>query len=254
MNQCEHFNKVLYPKIIIPAIINANRHTDDEFVKSVGLVNCSNNEQYISRLGNIYEEKRDWLKQIYYGSIANRDNSNSFMLDMHKIAAVLCRSVIACKPFKFNTKAAAKYKSDNNKNQDIKWVVENYLINYKVAVDVAFGVCAFDLVDRLGEEENSGTELFIHDQLIELTNLGCLDYYSKPILRQTHSPFYYSLIEMLATNDTHGRSFDYLGFATICFQLQQYNVLNYNYIKIKEKYNELNAEYLKLQLHQSKRK
>lgn len=36
---------------------------------------------------------------------------------------------------------------------------------------------------------------------------------------------YKRIILKLAINDANKRDFDYLGFATICFQLQQYEVL-----------------------------
>ncbi len=231
MTHSKHFEDTLLPKIIRPSVSNALANVDEEFSDAVGLKSRIDDEHYILELSQIYEEKRDWLRRIYFGedAIKRSVGKEDFWLDMHKIAAVLCRSILACKPISFNYKVACDYLEKHDKSKDINWLSKNFLINYKIAVDVAMGICFYDLIDRLGDDENKKKIENVDGLIKKLSNSGRLDYYSSPTFKQNHSNFYISLIEMLATNDTHNRNFDYLSFATICFQLQNHNVLEYKY-------------------------
>lgn len=229
-NISEHFYKDLWPKIIFPAIINAYNNTDENFRSYVSLEKHSD-EEYQRHLSNLYEEKRDWLKKIYFG---NFKSEKEHWLDMHKISAVICRSLIGCKPFSFDVDKANKYKKENNKNDDLDWIIDNYFINYKVAVNCSIGIVLYDLLDKLGDERFINKEMVNVSSVIKSITSKSFELYNKKptILWSEHESFYKSMILNIAINDSNKRDFDYLGFAVNSFQLQQYEILkcqfNYN--------------------------
>lgn len=216
-NISEHFDDHLWPKIISRAIDNAEKYIDKDFSEYVQL-NRINSYNYKINLSLLYEEKRDWLKQIYFGTFKSNEDR---CLDMHKIAAIICRSIIGCKPFAFNVKKANEYKSRNNLDNDLNWIIDNYYINYKVAVNCAFAICLYDLFDKLRENNINNH----NDELVASFSSNGFDMYETSLLKSAHETFYKSVIINLAINDNSKRDFDYLGFATICYQLQQNEVL-----------------------------
>lgn len=242
-----HFNKYLLPDIIKPTILAIESNMDENFKNAVGFYNYVNDDGYIQKLSDCYEEKREWLKDAYFGDNID-DNS---LLDMHKIAAVLCRSILSFKPFAFDISKANRYKNrvekelrkdktkteNQIKNELLYWTINNYWSNYKVAIDIALCATYFDLVDKLGEMEQDQSKNIYHidivDMLKHLTENG-LDTYKKNTtpIPLSHETFYWSLIINLAINDTNQRDFDYLSMATICFQIQQYSVLLRQYQKL----------------------
>lgn len=226
-----HFNNCLWPKIISKSISNAESNLDKNFVEFAKVTNlvC---DDYQKNLSSLYEEKREWLKKIYFGSFKTNEDR---CLDMHKIAAIICRSIIGCKPFAFDVKKANKYKKANNLDENLDWIIDNYFINYKIAVNSALGIILYDLVDRLGEKlAVEITDEEIVDLIITFTKYG-FDMYSSSLLKSEHESFYKSVILNLAINDSNNRDFDYLGFATICFQLQQNEILRQQFEKIIKK-------------------
>lgn len=212
----KHFEHRIWDNAVSIAIENAFNSLDVNFKEKVNL-SRKEVEKYKKTLSDIYEEKREWLKKIYFGF--NADDKKK--LDMHKIAAVVCRSILKCKPFEFDTEAADRYKKKNKKNDDTKWIVDNYLINYKVALNSALLLTLYDTVDRLDREKDDRSKI-----INKLSNSGFSYYIQEPkLLAIEHETFYRSLVLNLAINDLNKRSFDYLSFAAIMFQLQQYEVL-----------------------------
>lgn len=222
-NFSEHFDDLLWPKIIVQAIENAEKHIDSNFEEYVQLKKI-NSDDYKRSLSLLYENKRDWLKRIYFGEFKS---DGERCLDMHKIAAVICRSIVGCKPFMFDVRKANDYKREKNLNENLEWIIDNYYINYKIAINCAFAICLYDLFDKLGE---NNTEKHQYDEIISVFSNEGFDMYSTSILKSEHETFYKSVIINLAINDTNKRDFDYLGFATMCYQLQQSEVLRKQYL------------------------
>ena len=194
-----------------------------EFISTTSLVKESEPE-YHKHLKKFFIEKVKWLKTIYW-----KDQlQNGLDLDGHKIASILCRSIIGIKPFSFDTKKAEKYIESNGLESNREWLINNYLVNYKVAVDSAFGLTMFDLLNKLDTPQLFESFYGFKPDLLknEIFKNGKLNYYTLPIIRQRHAPFYESVIANMAISDINNRNFDYLGFATTLFQLQQYNVLD----------------------------
>lgn len=226
----KHFDEFIFPKIISPAIKIAFDKADKDYANFVGLTNLMDESKYKVKLSNLYEEKREWLKKIYFpkirlpntNEIMSKADGESKLLDMHKIAAVIARCILGLKPFAFYIDKANKYINRNKKLSDFTWLSQNYLLNYKLAVDVAMLINLYDAIDKANRIEDSNKVELIS----KFANYG-FDYYESPILRLEHETFYNSLIINLAINDANGRDFDYLGFATNCFQLQQYSALKY---------------------------
>lgn len=235
----KHFNEFIFPKIISPAINIALENADKNYSKFVNLTSLMDENTYKVKLSNLYEEKREWLKKIYFpkAKLFNQEDESTSnggdkfkRLDMHKIAAVITRCILGLKPFAFFVDKANEYINENNKLSNFNWLSQNYLINYKLAVDVAMLINLYDAIDkanRIDDNILSGDKV----QLIsDFANKG-FDFYEFPILNLEHESFYNSLIINLAINDANGRDFDYLGFATNCFQLQQYGALKYSLSK-----------------------
>lgn len=217
------FEKYLYPKAILPAIEIAEEEANKDFCGSVDFGKNFSEAEYKAKLSKLYKEKREWLKEIYFSNFTEEK-----LLDLHKIAAVLCRCIIKLKPFAFDTIKASKYIESHNKNKETDWVIDNYLINYKVAYNVALNVTLYDLFNRLGEiEDGKPLKKSEIKRIFKRLSEDGLDEYAKgtTLVPIDHEPFYRSQIINLAINDLNKRNFDYLGFATNCFQLQQYTVL-----------------------------
>jgi hypothetical protein len=215
------FRSMIYNKAVLPSVSDADKRVSSEFKEYCGLVNVAEKSTYPSKLELFYIEKREWLKDIYWGDAKDGEDK----LDLHKLSGVLCRSIIGNKPFAFNFDKAQEYITENKKQDDINWLVDNLYINYKVAFDAAMALTLFDLVKRLGDAKEESYP-YASDLIKKIGRNAKLDYYDEPF-QQTHETFYNSLVMDLALNDLNGRDFDYLSFASICFQLQQYNVVKF---------------------------
>ena len=216
-----HFEEYLWPKIIEPTIKNALKNVDESFLQYVSLESLVDYE-YQNQLCNVYERKREWLKRIYFGNVPTKDKC----LDMHKIAAIICRSLIGCKPITFNVKKANDYKKEYAKDTDLEWIIDNYFINYKIAFNCALLISFYDLCEKIGFGNYSKKALINEVEIIHRLTNDSFGLYNNSLITSEHESFYKSIILNLAINDIQKRDFDYLGFATICFQLQQYEVLN----------------------------
>ena len=224
----KHFNDWIYPKVISASINAASKKIDEEFSNATGFCRYMEEDKYKQELSSIYEEKREWLKEQYFTQF-----DEAKLLDFHKLAAVLCRSILRLKPFAFNIELADKYMAEHGKRTDKEWVINNYLVNYKVAIDVSLGFTLYDLFGKIGEKKVDMPKPNEYGDLLKNLSTYGLEKYKEGTtpVQIEHEPFYNSQIIEIAINDTNGRDFDYLGFATNCFQLQQYSLLKYLYDK-----------------------
>lgn len=226
----------IYEYTVLPSIESAlnDGNLKPEFISEVELVR-EDPESYHKHLKKFFIEKVQWLKSIYW----NDQLQDGLDLDGHKIASVLCRSIIGVKPFSFSVKKAKKYIEDGNLVDNRKWLINNYLVNYKVAVDAALGLTMFDLLNTLNNQQAFDPIYEFNPDILkdEILVKGKLNYYLKPSIIQHHAPFYESLIANTAISDINNRTFDYLGFATILFQLQQHNVLESAFKQYKKNVN-----------------
>lgn len=221
-----HF-QYIWDAIIIPSIKSVQKDIDKNFGESTNL-KLKDLNAYKTKLKNIYVEKREWLKKVY---LKHEENP---ILDMHKIASVICRSMIKIKPFEFDIDAA--YELEKDKKDEIKWCINNLFINYKCAYKVAIGITYYDLLYQLltykegenpiinNKDELDGVRKLVHEKADLIFYFG----------NEQHENYEDSTIIALATNDINVRKFDYLAYATIFYQLQQYALLH-NSLKYKNK-------------------
>lgn len=239
----EHFDKYIWPMIIEPVIRSVERSVSEDFIKNISWKNLMYESEYKQCLSQVYEEKRDWLKQTYFsvynGSRKENRNGNEKYLDLHKIAAVICRALIKCKPYSFDVQQANQYLDSHPEfKTDFRWVVHNYFANYRVAVEAAFTIALFDMANRM-EGTDEKEQSLVNDILSSFLKNG-FDLYKEEwsFLKREHEEFFDSVILNVALNDTTKRDFDYLGFATICFQLQQHELMKFQYDQLKKQISE----------------
>lgn len=207
-----HFD-YFWNNIISIVIDRAYSEIDPNFSEVCGFVKKDENVYKVD-LERIYKEKREWLKEIYL------PHDEKPMLDFHKLGAVLCRSIIRNKPFAFDVKKATqfiekKFDDVRAKQNNTQWFVDNLYVNYKVAFYVSVGISYLEVRKHFIDKDN-------FNSLKKLDERGTLYFYRKS---EKHENFENSCILGLMKNDVLNRKFDYLTYATMLFQLEQYNYL-----------------------------
>lgn len=209
----KHSFDYLWTVAILPTIKNAREEIDEDFSKACGLELAKDIDDYKINLMSFYHEKRQWLKGVYL------PHDNHPLLDIHKVGALICRSLLAYKPFYFDTKKAEKYvtqKFRGDKNNHVEWFVKNIYVNYRVAFYVSTSLVYIELLnDYCPNGEKSNKAIFEH-----FKHLGGVEYYPKS---ENHDSFENSCILALQKNDGLKRDFDCLTYATMLFQLEHYN-------------------------------
>lgn len=197
-----------------------------------------NESLYKKKLSRIYYRKREWLKRIY---LPNK--GDQAVLDFHKLGAILCRSIIADKPFRFNVSRAQKRMAEVKKKygesdpRTIQWEVDHVYINYKLAFLVSEGVAYLDLlywtakkmealskqiktlIEEKEIEEAERKKAFYEQFKNELLNIHSLSAYKKS---PDHDDFKTSMIVALMKHDLLMRKFDYLTYAATLYQWQEH--------------------------------
>lgn len=227
----------LWNEIILHSINLCFNQLDIAFKEQAQVTKC-NLEEYKNNLENIYKRKREWLKLEYL------PNENNPTLDFHKLASVLCRSMVGLKFFTFDIDTAEKLfckisKSKKmSQSEKVAWQVDNVYVNYKLAFLVAEGVAYVDLLYWAQEKINNinfnytdkdistnianvRIKLKIYEKFIYMlsTKKNRLYGYEKS---EIHDNFYTSSVIALMKNDFLKRDFDYLQFAISVFQWQEY--------------------------------
>ena len=197
--------------IIFPIIERIKSEVDDEF-KLISDFDYAYKDlnQYCNDLFNFYKEKREWLKTVYL------PHSSCALLDIHKLGAVLCRSLIAYKPFYIDYKRAEKYvfnKFCKSKENNLDWYLNNVYANYKVAFYCSVGLVYIELLYRYKESSQ-------FEKVDILKKNGRLFFYKES---SNHDNFEKSCILALQKNDVLCRDFDYLAYAEMLFQLEKHN-------------------------------
>lgn len=195
--------------VIISIKDRALQDVDQDFKESCNL-DGKFNDKYKKELEAIYKEKREWLKEIYM------PHFNNPLLDFHKIGAVICRSMIKNKPFKFDVCKAEEYikkKFKDSKEDNTQWFVDNLYINYKVAFYASVGVIFLQILRYLIDSDELPSAIMLNDR-------GTLFFYDD---NERHENFQNSTILALMKNDVLNRDFDYLTYAIMLYQLEEHN-------------------------------
>ena len=211
MSESEKEFEFIWKNFVVSIIERAASEISSEFINECDLTySFYDFDEYKKNIANYYKEKREWLKAVYM------PHSEKPLLDAHKLGGVLCRSLIANKPFYFDCEKAEKYvcqKFDEGQNlSNVKWFVSNIYVNYKVAFYASLGYIYTELLGKYRVSE-------MKDYYDELNNNGTLFFYE---VSDNHESFEDSAILALQKNDILGRKFDYLSYAILLFQLEKH--------------------------------
>lgn len=210
-----HFD-FIWDKVILGIIERAVAELDSDY-KNKCDIDVIDLSRYKKKLEELYKKKREWLKRVYLPL------DNEPILDMHKIGAVLCRSIIGYKPISFDLEKTQKYIEDNKKQKDKKWFIDNVAVNYKIAFYVSVGLVYIEMVGTLKKNKKDAEAKMVMSD-------GSLNFYPKS---PHHEDFPISCIIGLMTNDLANRDFDYLSYSAMLFQLERYNYIKYG-ISLKD--------------------
>lgn len=145
-----------------------------------------------------YIETRDSLKDKFF-FMGIKEKSDDNLIDIHKISACFCKSIIENKVFRFKLK------------EEI--LVPVLLCNYCAAFSISLGIMYLNL---LAEYKKAGKI----DQYNKLKNQK--QFYFPPT-NPGHDSYPYGRIKAMALNDIYGRSFDLLAYADMMYWIEEYN-------------------------------
>lgn len=152
-------------------------------------------QEYKEILYEGYIEIRDSLKEKFFFMGMADDN----LIDIHKISACFCKSIIKNKVFGF--KLAEKIP------------VPVLICNYCAAFSISLGIMYLNL---LAEYKRKG-EINQYNKLKDQKQL----YF--PTTNPGHDSYPYGRIKALTLNDIYGRDFDLLAYADMMYWIEEYN-------------------------------
>ena len=153
------------------------------------------------RYAKTFRSNRRKLKDLFYG-----DDEHNYLNPM-KLAAVLCHTLIDCKPIRFQGNVNINEHTLSSYNS--VWLANNLLINYKIAFLSSISVVYSQILAEKEPDENSD---FVKTG--QLAKYGCYD----------RNSFQTNVIINLASNALLGRVFDDLMFALMMFQWYEYTL------------------------------
>lgn len=209
---------------IEPLIDDIQSQADPDFIMRTSLHRQSR-EELLAVSEKYFKQKRHELKCEYYGKNYKDNSSTERLMDFHKLSSILCRTLIEYKVFDFDIDCAAEI-ANSRETTDINWFVRNPLINYRLAF---FTSVVFLYQSMIFLYSKSNKKLFD-----KLTQRKKLDLYSQPYKYsesnvnesfngKVHESFENSVVLGLSKRDIKGHSFDLLLYATIMYQLEEYN-------------------------------
>ena len=223
MQAKKHFDD-FWENAILPSIEQTIEEMASEFCTAAS-VNVQNLSSYKVELENIYRRKREWLKQAYL------PHESQPCLDFHKLAAIVCRSVIGCKPIHYDIAAVEEMIHQQNygcesHDEQINWFVNNIYANYKIAFLSAVGIVYANLIHWAINKKNECADAklaSVYNSFIQrLLDNKQLCSYENP---KAHENYVNSMIIALMKNDLLQRDFDYLTFAINLYQLEYFTKL-----------------------------
>ncbi len=192
---------VFFEEFVLPTIETCQNEISDENLKTEYKPVFLDKENYKKRYAKTFRANRRKLKDLFYG------NDEHNYLNPMKLAAVLCHTLIECKPIRFEGNVQISEHTLSSYNS--VWLANHLLINYKIAflssISLVFSqILAEKKPDKDSEFVKSG----------QLAQYGCYD----------RNSFQTNMIINLARNSLLGRDFDDLMFALMMFQWHEYTV------------------------------
>lgn len=218
-----HSYDFIFHEIILPISEEIEAEVDPEF-KIICDFEKLNTEKVYEISHKFYRKKRESLKNFFYGEVFLNEKSvnyDDYCLDLHKIASIITATLIRNKLFWFDEGKAKKY--IDSKDCSTEWKIDNLLINYKLAFYVGVALMYYKMLfDAKGNDTQESQKLY---KKIEMQ--GGLYLYPK---NELHESFPNSIIYDFAKRDINNRSFDYLLYSALLYQLEEYNREKFNKI------------------------
>lgn len=202
---------VIYEQFVEPTISICLAEIDDDNFKKQFSPTRLGSEEYEKKYAKKFRECRRNLKDLFYG-----DDEHHF-LNPPKLAAVLCRTIIECKPIKFSNTSSIDESLIGKK--DYIWLANNLFVNYKVAFLSSISLIYAQILAE--KEPNINSDFIKHGNLAKY---GLYD----------GNSFQTNMIVNLARNALMGKEFDDLMFALMMFQWHEYTLNYYNLIEKNE--------------------
>ena len=217
-----HSFDFIFHQIVLPLADEMENEVDADFKSACGFEKLDT-ERVFAISHKFYRTKRESLKKFFYGDIfsnATKLNNEDCRLDLHKIASVITATLIRNKLFWYNEARAQEYIS--SKELSTEWKIDNLLVNYKLAFHVGVALMYYKMLFDLESDESGTKQLYK-----KIENQGGLYLYSN---NKWHESFQNSIIYDFAKRDINNRSFDYLLYSALLYQLEEYNREKFNKI------------------------
>lgn len=215
-----HSYDYIFHDIVIPLVEEIAEDADSDF-KTTCDFETLNTEVIFHKSHPLYKQKRESIKKNFYGDIFLKKgedlDDDKYRLDLHKIASIVCAILIRNKVFWYDEKKAQEY--IKNKELSTDWLIKNILINYRLAVHASFSIIYNKMLFDL-----KSTDKKLYDNI---ENQRGLYLYRT---NDEHESFENSIILDFAKRDIDNRSFDYLLYSALLYQLEEYS---------KEKFNKI---------------
>lgn len=204
----------VWHKWIVPLVNDLFKQTDADFVSYVGL-KTRNMDELAEGAEKYFKKKRTELKIEFYGK-GYADGEHR--MDFHKLGALFCRTLIEYKVFDFDISKCETIVQGKS-NKDIGWLVKNALINFRLSFYTSVVFLYQSMLFKYDKDESR--QLF--EGLKKNKHLDLYETNKKSDLNTVHESFENSVVLDLAKRDINNRSFDFLLYATIMYQLEEYN-------------------------------
>ena len=195
---------VFYEEFVLPTIeICKKEISDSNFEDEYKPI--FDEASYRKKYAKTFRANRRKLKDLFYG-----DDDHNYLNPM-KLAAVLCHTLIDCKPIKFDGDVVINESTLSSYNS--VWLANNLLINYKIAFLSSISLVYAQIL----AEKKPGKE----SAIVKKGRLADYGFYDR-------NSFQTNVIINLARNALLGREFDDLMFALMMFQWHEYTLKNYD--------------------------
>ena len=161
---------------------------------------------------NIYQSysiTRDRLKKQFFRLDSNKLMDDN-LIDIHKIAACFCKSILDNKIFVFEMKEETP--------------VKVMLCNYALAFSASIGIMYLNLLGIYKEEQEKTKRDHLEEQ--KKSKYDYLKEQKKfvfPPTNEGHDTYFMGRVKTLALNDIYGISFDLLTNSDMMFWIEDYN-------------------------------
>lgn len=208
----------IWKEWIVPLIDDIYHQIDPTFVEKTGLKKRDLNSLGISA-EKYFLKRRHILKCEFYGNNYKFDESVIRLMDFHKLSAVICRTLVEYKVFEFDISSCLEIAQDKEET-DTDWLVKNALANYRVAF---FASVVFLYQSMVFLSSKDKTDSKILAGLLKKEKLDLYSHIQSNAINKVHESFENCMVLNIAKRDINCRSFDMLTYATLMYQLEEYN-------------------------------